>query len=355
MILLFPNTETIRLALTSSVVPTEVTLAPAAVTFDDQGKIYLETEAALSRAVTRNLDKIGVKGSKRHATNSPDPISCWPQVLPLVREAGTPNVSNQASVLFELTNGDDLPTLVSEMLRLGNDRQSFRWFEGPGDEDSRRVLLRVIGPPYYTLLRAIDASAAGTKGSVRAFLEAAPRVWVELGYTHPLASQIRVADGQFLLLNHPRGWTYLEDVPFQDVYDILQFKLPASPVGWTQSAPPEKISVPLRLTAGNAADVPELWVLREPSSNSTRSSGIRTTALLSGSSLPWPQTRRANGPLSCVQSRPNCRRPPWPLRTHSASSRSGSCPTCSSRWGAACTRPYGETRCEGCSPTTRTR
>ncbi len=263
MILLFPNLDTLRLALTSSIVPTDVTLAPAAVTFDDQGKIYLESTANLTRAVTKNLDRIGVKGSKRHATESPEDLTCWPQVLPVTRESATPNVSNQAPVLFELSDADDLPILATEMLRLGNDRQGFRWFAVPGDTDTRRVLLRVIGPPYYTLLRAIDASAAGTKGTVRAYLERAPRVWVELGHTHPLASQIRVSDKQLLLIRSPREWIYLDEAPFQDVYDIMQFKLPANPVGWTEAKAPKKMSVPLKLTAGNAADLPELWVLRD--------------------------------------------------------------------------------------------
>jgi hypothetical protein len=263
MILLFPNLDTLRLAMTGSIVPPEVTLAPATVSFDDQGKIYLESTAALSRTVTKNLDRIGVKGSKRHAGEAPEEVTCWPQVLPLTRETGTPNVSNQAPVLFELSHADDLPVLVMEMLRLGNDRQSFRWFAAPGEPDTRRVLLRVIGPPYYTLLRAIDSSASGTKGTVRAYLERAPRVWIELGHNHPLGTQIRAADRQLLLIHSPREWIYLEEAPFQDVYDILQFKLPAAPVGWTETRSPDNVQVKLRLTAGNAADVPELWVLRE--------------------------------------------------------------------------------------------
>ena len=263
MILLFPNYDTLRLALTSSIVSTEVTLAPAAVSFDEHGKIYLESTASLSKTTTKNLDKIGVKGSKRHASEHPEEVSCWPQIVPLVKESGTPEVSNQAPVLFELSNADDLPTLVTEMLRLGNDRQSFRWFTAPNAPDSQRVLLRVIGPPYYTLLRAIDASAAGTAGTVRAYLERSPRLWIELGHNHPLSQQIRVADSQVLLLRSPRQWIYLDETPFQDVYDVLQFKLPHSPVGWTESTTAKKMTVPLRLAAGNAADVPELWVLRD--------------------------------------------------------------------------------------------
>jgi hypothetical protein len=263
MILLFPNLDTLRLALTSNIVPTDVTLEPAAVSFDDQGKVYLESTANLTKTVIKNLDKIGVKGSKRHATDAPEEVTCWPQVLPVTRELGVPNVSNQAPVLFELSDSDDLPTLVTEMLRLGNDRQGFRWFAAPGESDSKRVLLRVIGPPYYTLLRALDKTAAGTKGTVRAYLERSPRVWVEIGHTQPLANQIRVADKQLVLIRAPRQWTYLEEAAFQDVYDIMQFKLPAAPVEWTETKAPKKMSVPLRLTAGNAADIPELWVLRE--------------------------------------------------------------------------------------------
>src|SRR4029453_11859092 len=165
-------------------------------------------------------------------------------------------ISNQAPVLFELSDADDLPTLATEMLRLGNDRQGFRWFSAAGDLESKRVLLRVIGPPYYTLLRALDQSAAGTKGTVRAYLERAPRVWVEIGHIPPLAAQIRVAEGQQLLIRSPREWTYLDDAPFQDIYEIIQFALPASPVQWSEAKAPKKIAVPLKLTAGNAADVP---------------------------------------------------------------------------------------------------
>lgn len=263
MILLFPNLDTLRLALTSTIVPTEITLAPAKVTFDDLGKIYLETDVDLSRTVIKNLDRIGVKGSKRHATDSVEELSCWPQALPLSRDVETPAVSSQAPVLFELSDADDLPVLATEMLRLGNDRQGYRWFALPGEPESRRVLLRVIGPPYYTLLRALDESSAGTKGIVRAYIERAPRVWVEIGHNHPLSSQIRVSEGQLLLIRSPREWVYLDELPFQDVYEIMQFPLPASPVEWKEAKAPRKIEVPLRLTAGNAADVPELWVLRE--------------------------------------------------------------------------------------------
>ena len=263
MILLFPDLDALRLALTSGIVAADVTLAPAAVSFDDQGKVYLEPTANLSKAATKNLDRLGVKGSKRHATDAPQEVTCWPQVLPVTRESSAPVISNQAPVLFELERAEDLPTLVTEMLRLGNDRQGFRWFAAPNDTESRRVLLRVIGPPYYTLLRALDKSSSGTTGTVRAYVERAPRVWVEVGHALPLAQQLRVADKQTLLIRAPREWLYLDDAPFQDVYDMMQFKLPAAPVGWTETKAPKKMTVPLKLAPSTSTDVPELWVLRD--------------------------------------------------------------------------------------------
>lgn len=260
MILLFPDLDTVRLALTSGIVPADVTLAPAAVSFDDQGKVYVEPTANLTRTVTKNLDRIGVKGSKRHAADEPREVTCWPQLLPVTRDPVAPTISNQAPVLFELEKAEDLATLVGEMLRLGNDRQGFRWFAGG---DDKRVLLRVIGPPYYTLLRALDKGSSGTAGIVRAYIERAPRVWVEIGHTLPLAGQLRVSDKQLVLIREPREWLYLDEAPFQDVYDIMQFKLPAAPVGWAEAKAPKKMSVPLKLTGGNAGDTAELWVLRE--------------------------------------------------------------------------------------------
>jgi hypothetical protein len=263
MILLFPDLDTLRVSLTSGIVPADVTLSPAAVSFDDQGKIYVEPTTNLTKAVAKNLDRIGVKGSKRHASDEPQEVTCWPQLLPVVRDSAAPQISNQAPVLFELDKAEDLPTLVTEMLRLGNDRQGFRWFAAPGDGESKRVLLRVIGPPYYTLLRALDTTSSGATGGVRAYLERAPRVWVEVGHSLPLAQQLRVAEKQLLLIRAPRTWLYLDDAPFQDVYDMMQFKLPAAPVGWTEAKSPKKMTVPLKLTASTTTDVPELWVLRD--------------------------------------------------------------------------------------------
>ncbi|MCS6866685.1 MAG: hypothetical protein NZS48_16655 [Gemmata sp.] len=263
MILLFPDLDTLRVALTSGMVPAEVALTPATASFDTHGKIFIETAAELSRTNLKNLDRLGVKGSKRHAHERLLEVSCWLQLLPLRRETAAPHITQQAPILFELEYSDDFPVLVSEMLRLGNDRQSFRWFATPERSRGQGVLLRVIGPPYYTLLRAIDRTASNTRGRVYAYSEQAPRIWVELGYTLPLADQLRAPDEQILLIRAPHEWRYFDDGPFQDVYEVLKFQLPAAAVTWSEVAHPQTITVPVKLVPSTTTDAPELWVVRE--------------------------------------------------------------------------------------------
>ena len=255
MILLFSDPDTFHLALTGGFVPPEVAAAKAAVAFDPHGRVSVETAGKLTRKASAELARLGVAAVKRHV-GPETPVSCWPQILPAVRDPAPPQLSSQAPVLFELEAATDLPVLVGEMLRLGNDRQSVRWL------DDQRVLLRVVGPPYYTLLRALDQTAGGTTGTVRAYVEQAPRVWVQVGYTHPLAAKVALDEGQLLLVRPPRDWALLTDGPFADVYEVLKFDLPAERVDWSEAAVREKLAVPLRLVPGNAADSAQLWVLR---------------------------------------------------------------------------------------------
>src|SRR6185437_5629605 len=78
-----------------------------------------------------------------------------------------------------------------------------------------------VGPPYYSLLRAID-QLGGPGVAPHAFVERAPGVWVELGHAHPLAANIRPPKGKLLLLRPPRNWILLQDAPFRDVYEIVE-------------------------------------------------------------------------------------------------------------------------------------
>jgi hypothetical protein len=86
-------------------------------------------------------------------------------------------------------------------------------------------------------------------------------LWVEVGWTHPLAGQIQVAAGQMLLLRPPAEWTAIADAPFCDIYELLDVRLPGQPVAWDDSPPADKLSIALRF-APAPPEPAGLWVLR---------------------------------------------------------------------------------------------
>jgi hypothetical protein len=263
MVFYFPDFDTLQLAITSAAVPPAVSQARVVAGFDDKGPIWLQPSVAIERAGQMNLRRLGVQVAKTIPCELVAQLSCWLQVLPIKGDGAAPVLSVSAPVLFELSAAEQLPGLVGEMLRLGNDRQSFRYLKQDADSS---VLLRVIGPPYYSLLRALDHLPE--KGTApRAYLERAPRVWVEIGHTHPLVEQIRPPEGKVLLLRPPRVWVLLEDAPFRDIYEILEFALPNEAVPWREADWKSRLTVPLRLIRSGAEEAAELWILPQGAFN----------------------------------------------------------------------------------------
>ncbi len=256
MIFLFPNLETLRIALTSGMVPPSIAMAPVEAAFDAQGRPSVKSHSIPPKTMQNALRRLGVKTGEAHYAE-PMAYSSWPEILPVMKDDDSPEITSATIVLFEMPAAQ-LGAFAIEMLRLGNDRQGFRYLDG-ASSDNPRVLLRVVGPPYYTLLRALDRLTA----DVVAYVEKAPRVWIEAGCSHPLQAKIKVPDGQILLLRPPRSWTTWDDGPFQDIYEILDFQMPAGAVAYEEGKLDNKLTVHLRLTAGNAGELPEMWVLKE--------------------------------------------------------------------------------------------
>lgn len=258
MAILFPDLDTLRLVLTSGILPVALSTQEVRAGFADEGQVYLEPGSQPSGAVMKRLRQLGVQTVKTPPVPLELECCCWLQVLPLQRLSALPQPDHLTPVLFELPAASQLPGLTGEILRLGNDRQSFRFLD---DGQDGRVVLRVIGPPYYSLLRALDRSKE-EKGP-RAYLEQSPGVWIEIGYHHPLAEQIKPEPGTLLLLRPPHDWEYLELAPFQDIYEVLEFPLKHGKVYWPASDLRQRLQVPLSLAAGGTNEPAELWVLRQ--------------------------------------------------------------------------------------------
>lgn len=263
--LLFADLDTLRVALSTGSVPVHVAQAPVVAGFDDQESIWVETPSNLTQAALKQLRKLGVQYAPKSNARLMARVSCWPELLPLYTDSVPTDHLEQTPVLFDLPTGERLAHLVTEVLRLGNDRQSFRWLDAKGadgsDPEASRALLRVVGPPYYSLLRAIDRQGQAT--APIAFLERAPRVWVELGYTHPLIEQVKPGPGQLLLVRPPRQWTLIEEAPFRDVYEVMEYALPDQPVAWNEGSMEDKFKVSLSLKSGGSTEGGELWVLTD--------------------------------------------------------------------------------------------
>lgn len=255
MIVAFPDLDTLRLTLMNGTIPAEVATKETTVSIGLNGTLLVEGE--LSRSTSAALKLFDVKSVRTHGDN-PQKYLSWFQILPVVKSKAIPELNANSPILFEMSP-ETFPLLVTEIIRLGNDRQSYFSIKGRNENDPQRVFLKVYGPPYYTLLRAVDRNADSP--SITAYTEVTPRIWIQYGFEHPLAKQLQPAEGQMLLLRPEKDWEFLKDGPLTDVYETLRFQLPNEKIDWQDTPPAEKIRVPLRLVAGNATDTPELWVL----------------------------------------------------------------------------------------------
>lgn len=272
MIVKFTNLDTLQLALTSGAIPADVAQKAAVAGFGAEEQVWVETTVKLPAAAQRELKRLGALVCKSSGAALSMEVSCWLELLPLVRDEAPFDALEKTPVLFDVPSGEELSRLVLEMLRLSNDRQSYRWLEetpppsppaqrgGKGGAGGR-ALLRVVGPPYYSLLRAID-QLGGPGVAPHAFLERAAGVWVEVGHRHPLTDCLKPPKGKILLLRPPRDWLLLPDAPFRDIYEIVAFQLPDRPARWHDRPLPRRLTVVPRLRPAGPADGAELWVLR---------------------------------------------------------------------------------------------
>ncbi|HEY7330069.1 MAG TPA: hypothetical protein VH592_20705 [Gemmataceae bacterium] len=261
MIVHFPDLNILQLVLTTGAVPPDVAQKPAVTGFGEEEQVWVETTAKLPITAQRELKRLGASVYKSTDVALDTQVSCWLELLPLVRDNAPIDALEKVPVLFDVLSGTELSRLVVEMLRLGNDRQSYRWLEEAKDDNNGRALLRVVGPPYYSLLRAID-QLGGPEIAPHAFVERAPGVWVEIEYRHPLTANIQPPKGKILLLRPPRQWLMLPDAPFRDIYEIVEFQIPGETTHWKDSPLPHRLSITPRLRQAGPADGAELWVLR---------------------------------------------------------------------------------------------
>jgi tetratricopeptide (TPR) repeat protein len=266
-VLRFANEESLRFSITSGIVP-ETMLGGAARTWRDaEGGILMAPAKAVPPDTMKKLTAAGVE--RMPASSDSDKaatVGCWAEALGVVRTGEIEQ--NVGQVLFVVREGASLVELAGELLRLGCDRLEWR-------TTSIGHLLRAASPPYYSLLRAVDAHV--NSGAIRAYVpspKGQDRVWVEVGCEHPLARFLRPEAKSVLLVSggsngskvgRASEFVAIAEGDFRDIYSLVDLAVPGGKDAFREHPAAEvpRLEVTLRLARAASIEAPQLWVIRE--------------------------------------------------------------------------------------------
>src|SRR6188474_1801472 len=100
MALVFPNEDTLRMALTSGLAPTSLSLSAAQYARGADGSIVLSPAMAVPDSVALALRNFGVTIGDEPSDGRP--LMHWLEALPLTRSLREPPITDQTAILFEL-------------------------------------------------------------------------------------------------------------------------------------------------------------------------------------------------------------------------------------------------------------
>ena len=240
--------------LQAGLIPKAVLNAPVRVHRGPAG-LQLEPSVPLSSTARAKLRRAGIQvvdASLEEGAVVPD----WVQVVQCHRDQADAQSALEpptGEVLFLVEAPSRPMTICAELLRLGCVNQQLASFVGA--DGSARTMIKVMAPPYYVVLRALDRA-----GGLRVFSERAPNVWLELGWSHPLTPGSAPARKNVLLIPAAGHWMTVPDGPWTALDPLLQVEPPLND-RWTSLPIEDRISVSLRLEPFSRAPEPRLWVL----------------------------------------------------------------------------------------------
>lgn len=253
----FADELALQVALTSEAIAPKLAQRGLQLARDGR-QLWIKPKGRVARSALQALSEAGYPSeSEPPAGSEPSELSCWGEALTPERVGEDERAPERGQVLFLLPPEVALADLATELLRLGCDR--LQAASAPQPDGSSLTLARVIDPPYYTLVRAIDRERG-----VRAFAPTPAGqggVWTEVGWCHPLVDKLAGDDG-LLLIEREGRWLRLPALEWQDLYTLAQLLPPA--VG--ETGPGEELprfEVPLRLVGSPDSRQPQLWILTE--------------------------------------------------------------------------------------------
>ena len=191
LVIRFPNLAAIRSALAENAVPSAISRGPACVGFDAEGQVWLQPKTPIPTRSINALSKHGASIQPESPIDLAETVGSWLELVPLVPIEVEPD-DRPSRVLFDLHDASGLPALVGEFRRLGAGNIGVRWLNAdfPGRKPGSRAILLVESPPYPLDNRRRFARLCRT----------APRVWVEVGWRHPLVEMIDLPKNKIVLI-----------------------------------------------------------------------------------------------------------------------------------------------------------
>lgn len=245
----FRDSQALQVVLTSGLCPAEVVVSGARIGQGAGGSLVLAPERPLPKAALQQLRAAGVV-IDAELPGDAHAVCCWAEAVVPARVA-VPAIP--ALVLLMTERAASLVDLAAELVRLGCDRQELLVAGGMG-------VIRVVDPPTYTVMRALDHEAG-----LRAFAPDPPAqeaVWTELGYRYPLADRLRAAPGTLLLVGGDH-WRMVPDTGWRGLDAVLELEVPAERTAMVPAtALPARRRIELRLSGGRR-EPPSLWLLRQ--------------------------------------------------------------------------------------------
>jgi hypothetical protein len=264
-VLRFESEEALRIAITSGLVPTSLVSSPARAWRDGGNAIFVAPLAVADADTLAELGRAGIAQMPdgADAAEPPERVGSWAEIVEVRPTGDVPG--DVERVVFLVPAGESLVDLAGELLRLGCDRLEWRALAGG------EFLLRAQSPPYYSLLRAVDGGAGSPHRGARAYVPSPPgqdRVYVELGFGHPLAKFLKPERGHSIFVSgRSRQLRCIPDGAYTDIYAILEVSVPLEHADDARPAmpvdAPPKLRVALRLARAATAAAPRLWVLRD--------------------------------------------------------------------------------------------
>lgn len=167
-------------------------------------------------------------------------------------------IVDEACFWIPLT-GDGAQRTLERLLALRRDDVTVAEVHDPSGE--RVMLVRAPNPPMYLLMRAREEPAEGVVAFARVGDGA---LWVQWGFTHPLAqlaAQSLLGGARAAFVDGTGAWRFAPaGLAYRTVYDALTPTFEARRVELTPAQGETRFRIRLRLGAGPVTD-PELWIL----------------------------------------------------------------------------------------------